>query len=54
MIMVKRTIIYRLPRGNWADFPAQWSVRRFEIFEAPKATRKVCTVNAQAAQPWKW
>lgn len=43
MIMVKRMIIYWFPRGNRAVFPAQWSVKRFEIFEAPEATRKIYT-----------
>lgn len=36
-------IIYWLPRGSQAVFPAQWTVRRFEIFEAPEGTKKIYT-----------
>lgn len=51
MIMVKRIIIYWLPRGNQAVFHAQWSVRRVETSEVPEATRRFIQLSAQAASP---
>lgn len=54
MITVKRMIIYWLPTGNQSVLPAQWSVRRFEICEAPEALRRFIQASAQAAQSWKF